>query len=369
MSCTSLKRIYVSDLWSIESVTDQGENMFYGDTGLVGAVAYDDTNYGITMANYQTGYLTHINDKPEELLIIDAIDYQETTKIYLDDYGNEIVVPAGFKARPDLATLAEDGIVIEDEIGNQFVWVPIGNVALSNGTTTIDLGRYSFNNSTGEATLVDNAQTVVDTETYTDISSYSGAAVTETATNSDYPTSDEALLEWLESAISNKGYYISRFEIGTMNGDYVSMEGIDNAIGDSVVAKNGASAVIEGNDYVESRLVNSFAWDTALHFIQQCSGNTTYSALIPSDFGSLITGDSGDVECNIYDMALNASEWTTEHSTDVNVVRGGAFGVGWDSYPLWAGIRMAYPGLDTSVNTPNLVLPGIGFRATLLVDR
>ena len=49
------------------------------------------------------------------------------------------------------------------------------------------------------------------------------------------------------------------------------------------------------------------------------------------------TGRSGDIESNIYDMAENYFEWTTEHSQHVNSVdntvipctyRGGSWGTG-----------------------------------------
>ncbi|MCI9245897.1 MAG: hypothetical protein HFJ30_01930, partial [Clostridia bacterium] len=37
----------------------------------------------------------------------------------------------------------QDGIVIEDNEGNQFVWIPVGDIKNKDGTTTtITLGRY-----------------------------------------------------------------------------------------------------------------------------------------------------------------------------------------------------------------------------------
>ena len=371
-NCTNLTTIYVSDEWTISGVTNTNKAMFTGCTSLVGAVAFDSSKKTETMANYQTGYLTHISNKTQTPLITTATDYQASSKLFVDELGNEIIVPGGFKARPDLATLAEEGIVIEDEIGNQFVWVPIGDVKLDGGsTTTIDLGRYSFDMSSGEATLVDNAQTVLSTGTYADIADHYSTPVTETATNSNYPSSDENLQEWLENAISNKGYYISRYEVGTTEIEsqemYVSMEGVPNKLGDSVVAKYGATAVSAGNSYVESRLANSFAWDTALVFIQQVE-DSSYSSNYPIDLAEGITGNSDDVACNIYEMTTNVAEWTTEHSEEVNVVRGGGFTYDWSSVPLSGGNRLALTGLDSYVNQNNVVTPGIGFRATLLVE-
>ena len=70
-----------------------------------------------------------------------------------------------------------------------------------------------------------------------------------------------------------------------------------------------------GDTFVESDLVNSYAWDTAIVYIQ-AMGNTNYANANSS--GTLNdTGDttSNDQKCKIYDMAGNLSEWSTEKST------------------------------------------------------
>ena len=75
----------------------------------------------------------------------------------------------------------------------------------------------------------------------------------------------------------------------------------------------------ENSNYV-SDLVNSYAWDTAIVFIEKyAEGNSNYANKKGTEFSSsrLDTGKSGDVVCNIYDMAANCKEWSTEHSTYV----------------------------------------------------
>ena len=76
----------------------------------------------------------------------------------------------------------------------------------------------------------------------------------------------------------------------------------------------------------ESDLINSYAWDTAIVFIQEFSGDTNYSqqrgrntARAVQKCGESILDynlDEGDVaqdiRCNIYDMAGNTQEWSTE---------------------------------------------------------
>ncbi len=91
----------------------------------------------------------------------------------------------------------------------------------------------------------------------------------------------------------------------------------------------------ENNNY-QSDLVNSYAWDTAIVFIQNYSNNSNYAnktSVNNSDTGKLNTGKAGDVVCNIHDMASNCREWSTEHSTNTPssvaypcVSRGGIYG-------------------------------------------
>ena len=92
----------------------------------------------------------------------------------------------------------------------------------------------------------------------------------------------------------------------------------------------------------ESDLINSYAWDTAIVFIQEFSGDTNYSqqrgrntARAVQKCGESILDynlDEGDVaqdiRCNIYDMAGNTYEWSTETSSLTGtpcVLRGGYY--------------------------------------------
>ena len=83
----------------------------------------------------------------------------------------------------------------------------------------------------------------------------------------------------------------------------------------------------------ESDLINSYAWDTAIVFIQTFSGDSDYSRQnrLQSELakcGEATDGTNKDVRCNIYDMAGNMYEWTTEtcsYTTIPCTLRGGSF--------------------------------------------
>ena len=56
---SSLKTIYVSDLWEVTRPTLLCDYMFNGCVSLVGAISYDSSKDDQTYANYTTGYLTY----------------------------------------------------------------------------------------------------------------------------------------------------------------------------------------------------------------------------------------------------------------------------------------------------------------------
>ena len=49
-----------------------------------------------------------------------------------DILNNKINLPAGFKISNDSPLTVEEGIVVEDENGNQFVWIPVGKIITKN---------------------------------------------------------------------------------------------------------------------------------------------------------------------------------------------------------------------------------------------
>ena len=65
---------------------------------------------------------------------------------------------------------------------------------------------------------------------------------------------------------------------------------------------------------VRSDLMNSYAWDTAIVYIQE-AGNTNYANKTSVNSSLANTGKNKDEVCKINDMASNCIEWTTEYSS------------------------------------------------------
>ena len=285
--------------------------------------------------------------------------FKENTTL-LDDYGNNVKVPAGFKIASDSATNVTDDVVIEDANangtntsteGSQFVWVPVGNVITdSNGSTvSIDLGRYIFDD-TGKETLVQKAAEYAsetqlrDNYNESTIGGYYQELLKDKATSN---RKAKNISDFIQKTTNSGGYYIGRYEAGDSNATD-NARNADSNDDNPMVCKKGvypynfitqvqASELCQNmysNKAFQSDLVNSYAWDTAIIFIQKFSQNKNYSnkEIVQNDIvkcGEIYSGEETDVECNIYDMAKTPGEWTTETFFDSEsngyTVRGSVF--------------------------------------------
>ena len=278
-----------------------------------------------------------------------------------DAYGNKITIPKGFKVvahgtvagsatytySGDNIPAVQDGIVIENGTdGNQFVWVPVGTIKNKNNTTsTITLGRYSsFTATNGIYTPAQVASVEKCTQTVTIGGNFQELSTSREGNSAEDSTAQNAtarnLKEFISTTLSNGGYYIARFEAsGTaskITSKYNQKVLVDITQPNAAkLAREMYEEVKENNELVyASDLVNSYAWDTAIVFIQTYSVKTDYASHNESNTTKAFTatGKNNDKYCNIFDMSGNASEWTTEYSTNSDgsifnpcVLRGGYY--------------------------------------------
>ena len=319
-------------------------------------INYDKNNTGFPLEVTVNGEKKKIDANGNIIESIQSLKtkgtvFKDTTTLE-DTYGNQVTIPKGFKIADDSATEVTGGIVIEDAtytntIGSQFVWIPVGTgenaiKKANKETVEIELGRYDFTkNSDGTITT----------------SEYSGSN-TEDTTASHNSSRGNAIAKDIEkfktSANSNHGYYIGRYEAGVV--DYNSSVSTSNSnyetnwtgyTGDNIklvckkeqqvwnyVTQNKASELsrdmYKSEAKVTSDLINSYAWDTAIVFIQKCGternsstysytcGYSSISGSMPQATGTNILEATNkvDKQCNIFDMAGNCFEWTTETHSD-----------------------------------------------------
>ena len=263
-----------------------------------------DENGNITEAGSGT-----TPEEPETGSTLGTVTGTETSNTTVQDsLGNKVVVPAGFKVVNPTDNV-ENGIVIEDvnhgaTAGSQFVWIPVGTIHTSSGDKTITLGRYDFDSSGVE-------------------SEYSGSYTEDTVAEHTYDnTPAKDITTFISKVNTTGGYYIGRYEArtATERKDEADPETQITVKPDEFVynyVTQPQAADLSRNMYsdsnFESDLVNSYAWDTAIVFIQECSGDTDYSRQTSLNTGSVATtGTTNDNPCNIYDMASNCYEWSTE---------------------------------------------------------
>ena len=359
----------------------------------------------------------------EEAIEQDKI-FKETKQIK-DKYNNTIMVPKGFKivsegvknkatiesnkimtttdVSENNGTTVTEGIVIEDANQNQFVWIPVGIVHKDNNTendVTIKLGRYTFDTTNGTPTMQqaafagDNPSSP--SQTYQDEviidSHYKELTVYRPGTLSSgldgLNATAKKLKEFVESVEKNGGYYLARYEAsydsgnstedwkplskistGTPRGKAQNTIPLVHGMLWNFVTQLEASKICQNmyaNDNsvgVESDLTNSYAWDTAIVFIQSMNlENSNYANKVDGSEKLKNTGETDDKVCNIYDMAINIPEWTTEYSSYTNATsaspstsRGGFYDT------------EAYYTADRYYNAATKSGSGVGFRPILYV--
>ena len=264
-----------------------------------------------------------------------------------DAYGNKITIPKGFKVLAhgtedgsasytysgDNIPAVQDGIVIENGTdGNQFVWVPVGTIKNKNNTTnTITLGRYSdFTATNGEYTPAQVASVENCTQTVTIYDDFQELSTSRGGNSATDSTAQNAtarnLEEFISTTLANGGYYIARFEASKNTTTNKIESKYSQTVLAGITQPNAAKAaremygeIKENNKLVyASDLVNSYAWDTAIIFIQTYSVKTDYASHNESRTTGKFTatGKNNDKYCNIWDMSGNAFEWTTEYSSN-----------------------------------------------------
>ena len=264
-------------------------------------------------------------------------------------------------------------VVGTDLLGNQYVWIPC-----TTDSSSSDL-QYARTEWGVEVDGADNSRAIKDELTLTDSSVTYSDADTANGINADVSKEIVAQIKAEKTSVAKYGgYYIGRYEVGK-NGDTAVVKYNQTPYAEITWSTAyGLAKKIITNSEVNSYLCSSYAWDTAVNFIQNNSTAKNYATSIEGFNGNwnpqAVKDPSGNVIkpagtsqqlntglttqfCNIFDIGGNEAEFTTElnpGTSETVVLRGGC---NYDYYP--AGYRWDYysGGADISY----------GFRATLFL--
>lgn len=265
-------------------------------------------------------------------------------------------------------------VVGTDLLGNQYVWIPC-----TTDSTSSKL-QYARTEWGVEEDGDDNSRAIKDELTLTDASVTYSDADTANGINADASKEIVAQIKAEKTSVAKYGgYYIGRYEVGK-NGDTAVVKYNQTPYASITWSTAyGLAKKIITNSEATSYLCSSYAWDTAVNFIQNNSTAKNYATSIEGFNGNwnpqAVKDPSGNVIkpagtsqqlntglttqfCNIFDMGGNEAEFTTElnpGTSETVVLRGGDYYYCFDP----AGIRWDYgSGSAHIVN---------GFRATLFL--
>ena len=265
-------------------------------------------------------------------------------------------------------------VVGTDLLGNQYVWIPC-----TTDNTSSDL-QYTRTEWGVEVDGDDNSRAIKDELTLTDASVTYSDADTANGINADVSKEIVAQIKAEKASVAQYGgYYIGRYEVGK-NGDTAVVKYNQTPYAEITWSTAyGLAKKIITNSEVTSYLCSSYAWDTAVNFIQNNSTAKNYATSMtgfngnwnsqevkdPSENVIKPAGTSQQLNtglttqfCNIFDMGGNEVEFTTElnpGTSETVVLRGGDYNYG----IVPAGYRS-----DINSGYASIV---VGFRATLFL--
>ena len=263
--------------------------------------------------------------------IIESIKPEWQDTIASVKYG--VPIPKGFTYKEGTK---DTGLVIQDENQNEFVWVP------ATESTYVKDTSFRGVTPTGDDTLPNDI-----TDETVDVKKYGG-------------------------------FYIGRYEAGIPEGETSTSNktGIPVSKKSATVwtdinytnSKASAEKMIN-NEYVQTGLITGTAWDTVCHWIKshdELKGSRTYGNYNNSESPANVSGygkkqvagysDKWMVK-NIYDLAGNVWEWTSEARSSYFIIRGGGYDYDGSGSPVLC--RSDFDASGTNVC--------VGFRSRLYI--
>ncbi len=313
-------------------------------------------------------YYSKINDSNS------IISVPHNGYVYEDINGAEAPIPSGFTVDSTNNVIA-NGLVIIDSSGNEFVWIPInGGIREScysyqnDEFKTVHYSRYISNNVTCSSGINDTLpNNVVSDETQ--ISKYGGFYVGRYESSYNYNNGNpRPVIKKSTNASSTFSY------------EYVTSSSYDGYLWNNINYENAKqyatnmASLYNYDESIKTGLINGKEWDSMLRWFEiDDSTNAIYDSrkwgnysdsISPATNGNYESGilkPSGSNENwkmkNIYDIAGNLGEWTSEIVSSQAVIRSN----GYNDNGMYGSASYGFASASYS-------FPNIGFRVVLYID-
>ena len=244
----------------------------------------------------ENGFLNQSNKAKKETQIVGENELRKLTMleastnlentIYTDKNNKTATIPAGFAvSQVEGENIIDDGLVIIDQNGNEFVWIPVieGNAYTRN--PTYEMSSISLN-------------------------SY------------DYEGYLPLTIENEKNVVTNVGgFYIARYETGKeiINNEYIPVSKKGATVWCNITQENAqkTSESFISNSNVVSGLISGTQWDITMDFVNNKDGFIVTEMSESRHLGYLTVSGQNEMDkaCNIYDLEGNAWEYVAEKNT------------------------------------------------------
>ena len=307
---------------------------------------------GVSIATLtgENGILTRANDAKQNTEQAEENELRKLTQaeaatnleneIYKDKNGDTATIPAGFAvSQIEGENTVKDGLVVIDNNGNEFVWIPVASISeIANETSGTDINGnqnyqgklYDFpsaDESTektnyGQGTTSYREPDTVSPDGYTTdnylniINEILGTTYSSSNTSTFLADMQKDYNAMIKSVGIYHGFYVSRYEMSksTTTNKAASVANVTPIVNDSSNMWYGLYAY--GKTYNTSSVESSMIWgsqyDAMMRWMQDNDIDVTGNIGNNRNTGTITGTSETDIINNIYDLYGCHYEWTLE---------------------------------------------------------
>lgn len=363
-----LNMIQFGDRGSIEGFIDDPSTNINENTEITILGSYEeDDNVGCFEIEYnykkyilkcnadlenQTYLTTSVELVEQEFIIWEQAErpaeWDNDKIIAVTDGTNIVPLPEGYEISSTRGEdTIENGLVVKDSYGNEFVWIPI---------TEDFVNSYNYSSNYSEpkeiTTIYSKSGEPYDSQGTLDYLYGEGYYNYEEdfAYNAHYA-------EMVESVNKYNGFYIGRYETTINDDGNIGSKYNTEVLTSNKILKEGTNSATQepyyyrwwglynaqrnsnaagNNDYIQTNMIWGQQWDAMVDYFESTNISSPSSGL-PTQRSVLKSGqqvysnNNKDITGNVYDLRNNAYDWTAENyyntsTSDWRVTRGGYYG-------------------------------------------